>query len=89
MVDKTRYDLSFKYFLDLAPEETNLINPSSLTKFRRQRLKDVELLDMLIGKTVEIAVEKGITKKRNSIIVDSTHTLSKYNVLSPRQALIN
>lgn len=89
LVDKTRYDLSFKYFLDLAPEETNLINPSSLTKFRRQRLKDVELLDMLIGKTVEIAVKKGIIKKRNSIIVDSTHTLSKYNVLSPRQALIN
>lgn len=89
LVEQTRYDLSFKFFLDLAPEETNLIDPSSLTKFRRQRLKDVELLDMLIGKTVEIAIAKGIIKKKNSIIVDSTHTSSKYNILSPRQALID
>lgn len=89
LIERTRYDLSFKYFLDLAPEETNLIDPSLLTKFRRQRLKDVKILDMLIGKTVEIALEKGIIKKKNSIIVDSTHTNSRYNVLSPRQALIN
>lgn len=89
LVEQTRYDLSFKFFLDLAPEETNLIDPSSLTKFRRQRLKDVELLDMLIGKTVQIAIDKGIIEKKNSIIVDSTHTSSRYNILSPRQALIN
>ena len=89
LVEYSRYDLSIKYFLDLAPEETNLIDPSLLTKFRRQRLKDVELLDLLIGKTVEIAIEKGIIKKKTAIIVDSTHTNSKYNLLSPRQALIN
>ena len=89
LVERTQYDLSFKYFLDLAPEETKLINPTSLTKFRRQRLKDVKILDMLIGKTVEIAIEKKIIKKKNSIIVDSTHTCSRYNSVSPRQALIN
>ncbi len=89
LIEQTRYDLSFKYFLDLAPEETNLIDPTLLTKFRRQRLKDVKLLDMLIGKTVEIAKEKGIIKKKTAIIVDSTHTNSRYNILSPRQALIN
>lgn len=89
LVERTQYDLSFKYFLDLAPEETELINPSSLTKFRRQRLKDVKILDMLIGKTVEIAIEKEIIKKKNTIIVDSTHTSSRYNLISPRQALIN
>lgn len=88
LVEQSRYDLSIKYFLDLAPEETNLIDPSLLTKFRRQRLKDVKILDMLIGKTVEIALEKGIIKKKNAIIVDSTHTSSKYNLLSPREALI-
>ncbi len=32
LVERTQYDLSFKYFLDLAPEETKLINPISLTK---------------------------------------------------------
>lgn len=89
LVERTQYDLSFKYFLDIAPEETNLINPTKLTKFRRQRLKDVKILDMLIGKTVEIAIEKKIIKTKNSIIVDSTHTCSRYNLISPRQALIN
>ena len=48
--------MSFKYFWGLTPEETNLINPSSLTKFRRLRLKDIELLDLLIKKTVSIAI---------------------------------
>ena len=89
LVERTQYDMSFKYFLDLAPEETEIIDSTSLTKFRRQRLKDVELLDMLIGKTVEIAIEKGIIKRRNTIIVDSTHTNARYNLLSPRQVLIN
>ena len=89
LVNRTRYDMSFKYFLDLAPEDTDLIDPSSLTKFRRQRLKDVELLDLLIGKTVRIAIEKKIIKPKSKIIVDSTHTYSRYNLLSPRQALIN
>ena len=45
VVERTRYDMSFMYFLGLTPEETNLINPSSLTKFRRLRLKDMDLLD--------------------------------------------
>ena len=56
VVERARYDMSFKYFLELTPEETNLINPSSLIKFRRLRLKDIELLDLLIKKTVSIAI---------------------------------
>ena len=56
VVERARYDMSFKYLLGLTPEETNLINPSSLTKFRRLRLKDIELLDLLIKKTVSIAI---------------------------------
>ena len=39
VVDRSRYDLSFKYFLDLSPE-ADVINPSTLSRFRRQRLKD-------------------------------------------------
>ena len=50
VVERSKYDMSFKYFLDMAPEET-VINPSSLTKFRKLRLKDMNLLDMLISKT--------------------------------------
>lgn len=85
IVERSRYDLSFKYFLDMAPEDP-VIDPSSLTKFRKLRLKDVNLLDMLIGKTVALAVEKDILKS-NSIIVDATHTKARYNQKSPQEIL--
>src|SRR5699024_9784223 len=77
IVERSKYDMSFKFFLDMAPEES-VIEPSSLTKFRKLRLKDVNLLDMLINKTVEIAIEKEVIKC-NSIIVDATHTKARYN----------
>lgn len=85
VVERSKYDMSFKYFLDMAPED-EVINPSSLTKFRKLRLKDMNLLDMLISKTVQIALDKGIIKSK-SIIVDATHTKSRYNQKTPRQAL--
>ncbi|WP_353893338.1 IS1182 family transposase [Proteinivorax hydrogeniformans] len=87
VVERSKYDMSFKYFLDMAPEEP-VIEPSSLTNFRKLRLKDVSLLDMLINKTVEIAIEKGVIKS-NSIIVDATHTRARYNQKSPREILID
>ena len=86
VVERTRYDMSFKYFLGLTPEETNLINPSSLTKFRRLRLKDMDLLDLLIKKTVSIAIEAGVLKSR-TIIVDATHTHSRSNPISAAKSL--
>ena len=85
VVERSKYDMSFKYFLDMAPEES-VIDSSSLTKFRRLRLKDINILDMLINKTVEIALEKGIIKS-NSIIVDATHTSARYNQKSPIEIL--
>ena len=59
VVERSRYDMSFKYFLGMAPEE-DVINPSSLCKFRKLRLKDMDLMNLLIKKTVDIAIEKGI-----------------------------
>ncbi|MCT6930729.1 MAG: transposase, partial [Lysinibacillus fusiformis] len=85
VVERSKYDMSFKYFLDMAPEET-VIDPSSLTKFRKLRLPDEGLLDMLIGKTVEIALEKEIIKSK-SVIVDATHTKARYNQKSPKEFL--
>jgi hypothetical protein len=87
VVERSRYDMSFKYFLDMAPEE-EVIDASSLTKFRKLRLKDINLLDMLINKTVEIAIEKEIIKS-NSIIVDATHTKARYNQMKPREVLMD
>lgn len=87
IVERSKYDMSFKYFLHMAPEES-VIEPSSLTKFRKLRLKDVNLLDMLINKTVEIAIEKEIIK-RKSIIVDATHTKARYNQKTPKEILMD
>jgi hypothetical protein len=42
---------------------------------------------MLIQKTVEIALEKEIIKSR-SIIVDATHTKSRFNQQSPKEILM-
>ncbi|GHT02598.1 transposase [Bacteroidia bacterium] len=85
VVERAYVDMSFKYFLDMAPEE-DVINPSTLTKFRRLRLKDMDLLNMLINKTVSIAIEKGIIKS-TSIIVDATHTGSHSNPHTPVEVL--
>ena len=87
IVERSKYDMSFKYFLDMAPESA-VIESSSLTKFRKLRLKDMNLLDMLINKTVEIAIDKGIIKSK-SIVVDATHTKARYNQKSPKEILMD
>lgn len=90
LVERTETDLLFKYFLGYDPEETKLINPSLLTVFRRERLKDGEdnLMDKLINKTVEIALEKGLIEVKSKIIVDSTHSNAMFHHISPREELI-
>src|SRR5699024_11762502 len=47
---------------DVCSSDLYLIDLRLLTKFRKLRLKDVNLLDMLINKTVEIAIEKEVIK---------------------------
>ena len=90
LVERTQTDLLFKYFLGYSPEETKLINPSLLTVFRRERLKDEEnnLMDKLINKTVKLALEEGLIEVKNKIIVDSTHTNAMFRHISPREELI-
>jgi len=85
VVERSRFDMSFKYFLDMLPE-ADVINPSSLTKFRKLRLKDTDLLNLLISKTVSIAIAKGVIRSK-SIIVDATHTLSRSNPFSTIEVL--
>jgi len=85
VVERSQYDMSFKYFLGMSPEE-GIIDPSSLTKFRKLRLKDNDLLNLLINKTVTIAIEKGIIRSK-SIIVDATHSLSRSNPYSALEVL--
>ena len=65
------------FFLGLAPEDS-VIESSSLTKFRKLRIKDDKLLGVLIQKSVQIALEHNLIKSK-IFIVDATHTKSHYN----------
>ena len=85
VVEHSRYDMSYKFFLGLAPED-DVIEPSTLCKFRKQRLKDEGLLDNLIRKSVRIALDNGLIGGRD-IIIDSTHTRSRANPQVPAEAL--
>lgn len=85
VVAHSRYDMSYKWFLGLAPE-SDVIDPSTLCKFRKQRLSDDGLLDKLIGKSVKIAVDNGLIKSKE-IIMDSTHTCSRANAQIPVNVL--
>ena len=78
------------------PEETNLIDPSLLKVFRREKLSNKEnkeetsinLLDKLIAKTVETALNRGVIDVKNKIIQDSTHTNARFQHIFPREELI-
>ena len=56
LVERARYDLSYKFLLGINPDD-DVIESSTHSKVRKLRLKDSELLDMLIEKTVQIAIE--------------------------------
>lgn len=77
LVERARFDLSFKYFLDLVPE-ASVIHSSSLTKFRRLRLVDKDLMDVLVEKTVALALEHEVLAS-NTLIVDATHTSARFH----------
>ncbi|GHU41579.1 hypothetical protein FACS1894193_05620 [Bacilli bacterium] len=85
LVERAFTDLAFKYFLGLAPED-KVIHASSLTKFRRLRLKDEVLLDRLITKSIKIAAQNGLMTS-DTIILDATHTKSAYKAKSPLEIL--
>ena len=85
LIDRCMSDMAFKYFLDLSPE-SDVIDPSLLSVFRRQRLVDMDLLDYLISRSVRTAVEMGVIKSR-TLIIDATHTNSKYSPYAPLELL--
>lgn len=87
LIERARYDMSFKYFLGLSPED-DVIHESLLAKFRTQRLKDSKILDMLLKKSVEIAVEKGVLTSE-TIYIDATHIKSRYRYQTKREALLD
>ena len=88
LIRHLRTDMQMKYFLGYAPEATELIDPSLLSKFRHLRLKDLNLLDLMIEKTVQLALEKELIAVKNKLIQDSTHSNARFQHVSPRDELI-
>lgn len=83
LVERAMYDLSFKYFLDLIPE-ASVIHSTSLTKFRRLRLVDKDLMDALVKKTVTLALEHEVLAS-NTLILDATHTASRFHAKTAKE----
>lgn len=85
LIERGETDMVIKYFLDISPED-DMPHPSLLTKFRKLRLNDEDVLNRLLAKTVKVAQNKGLIKTK-TIIVDSTHTKSVYNPMTPTEIL--
>lgn len=60
-VRQAKTDLTYKYFSD-SELDNYVINPSSLMKFRRQRMDNDELLDQLIAYTVRVDKKIGVRR---------------------------
>ena len=71
LIGSAQTDMAYKYFLDIDPED-EIIDPSLLTKFRKTRITE-DILEEMLKETIRQAIEKKLIKY-TAIIVDSTHT---------------
>ena len=85
VIQEAQVNMAYQYFLNLEPEDS-LMHPSSLTKFRKLRLNDEEILEELLHEIVSQAIEKGLIKSK-TLIMDATHTRSQYSVQTPIEML--
>lgn len=84
LISSAQTDMAFKYFLDMDPESP-MIDPSLLTKFRKTRITE-DILEEMLKETIQQALDKGLIKS-GTIIVDSTHTNASVRAKSPTQIL--
>ena len=84
LISSAQTDMAYKYFLDLEPE-AKMIDPSLLTKFRKTRITE-DILEEMLKETIQQALDKGLIKS-GTIIVDSTHTNAAVRAKSPTQIL--
>ena len=71
VIDEIAVNRALEYFCHLSPLD-ELPHPSTLCKFRKMRL-DENILDDMMTEIVRQMVEKGIIKKEAGIVIDSTH----------------
>ena len=81
VIQEAQVNMAYKYFLNLEPDD-QLMHPSSLTKFRKLRLNNEDILEELLSEIVDQAVDKGLIKSK-TLIIDATHTRIKYTTPPP------
>ena len=84
LISSAQTDMAYKFFLHLDPE-AKMIDTSLLTKFRKTRITE-DILEEMLKETIQQALDKGLIKS-GTIIVDSTHTTASVRAKSPTQIL--
>lgn len=84
VIEESLVNLAYMWFLGISPDE-ELPDPSLLTKFRKYKLQEITL-DEIIIETVRQCVEKGIIKDIG-ISIDSTHTEANTFKLTPERLM--
>lgn len=84
LVQNAYVNMAYKYFLDLDPED-GMIDSSLMTKFRKTRITE-DILEEMLKETIRQAIDKGIIKSK-TIIIDSTHTTAAVRPKSVTQVL--
>lgn len=84
LISSAQTDMAYKFFLDMEPE-AKMIDPSLLTKFRKTRITE-DILEEMLKETIQQALDKNLIKS-GTIIVDSTHTIASVRAKSPTQIL--
>ncbi|MFA9560691.1 transposase, partial [Evansella sp. AB-rgal1] len=85
VMEDASLNLAYMYFLGINPEDT-LPHPSLLSKFRRHRLLDFTLDDVLV-EVVKQCVDHGIIKDTTGISVDATHTQANTFRATPERVM--
>lgn len=84
LIENIKVNMAYKYFLGMNPEDEP-VDPSLLTKFRKTRITE-DMLEEMLSETVRQAIEKGLIKSR-MIIVDATHSKASAKRETPTQIL--
>ncbi|WP_251035563.1 IS1182 family transposase [Paenibacillus sp. ISL-20] len=84
VIEETKVNLAYKWFIGLNPEDP-LPDPSLLSLFRVHKIGAGEV-ENLLTEVVKQCVSKGLIKS-SAVLVDATHTHSKYEASKPLQVL--
>ncbi len=84
LISSAQTDMAYKYFLGLSPE-AKMIDASLLTKFRKTRITE-DILEDMLKETIQQAISKGLVRS-GTIIVDATHTEAAVRAKTVTQVL--